>query len=112
MTTVTDFGNNTLHETKKGSNIVIEIMRNYNMVVHIIDFLYVILLEPVTVEELEAETEQLRSVVTCLMCEENDANCLYLPCAHHRLCIQCSANITECPICLRQIHSKVKTFMS
>lgn len=68
--------------------------------------------EPQTEEELETETELLRSVVKCLMCEENDANCLYLPCAHHRLCVECSTNISLCPICQRKIHNKVKTFMS
>ena len=63
-------------------------------------------------EELQAETEQLRSVIKCLRCEENDANCLFLQCAHHRLCVQCSSDVTICPICEKKIVNKVKTFMS
>lgn len=62
--------------------------------------------------QLIEETGKLRSIVKCLTCEEADANCLYLPCAHHRLCIQCSANVVICPMCGKRVHHKVKTYMS
>ena len=81
-----------------------------NFYIPIISLVY---LEPErTVEEVLEETEKLRSVIKCLQCEENDANCLFLPCAHHRLCVACSADVSVCPICSKNVVHKVKTFMS
>lgn len=68
--------------------------------------------EPETLTELIDETEKLRSVIKCAKCKQNDANCLFLPCAHHMLCMPCSANISTCIRCDKRIKKRIKTFMS
>ncbi|XP_052809812.1 uncharacterized protein LOC128238202 isoform X2 [Mya arenaria] len=62
-------------------------------------------------EELLEENKRLKHMLTCFICQNNPVNALFLPCTHHRLCIDCSYDLKECPVCLRPIKEKIKTFM-
>lgn len=35
----------------------------------------------------------------CVICCDQDKDCVYLPCKHNTACIKCSKNLKECPIC-------------
>lgn len=35
----------------------------------------------------------------CVICCEQDKDCVYMPCKHNTACIKCSKNLKECPIC-------------
>ncbi|XP_052809824.1 uncharacterized protein LOC128238207 isoform X2 [Mya arenaria] len=62
-------------------------------------------------EELLQENKRLKDMLTCFICQNNPVNALFLPCTHHRLCLDCSYDLKECPVCLRAIKEKIKTFM-
>jgi len=35
----------------------------------------------------------------CVICYDQDKDCVYMPCKHNAACIKCSKNLKECPIC-------------
>jgi len=35
----------------------------------------------------------------CVICCDQDKDCVYMPCKHNAACIKCSKNLKECPIC-------------
>mgnify|MGYP002344513415 CR=1 FL=1 len=39
----------------------------------------------------------------CIICYENDKDCVYMPCKHNTACIRCSKNLRDCPICRNKI---------
>jgi hypothetical protein len=40
---------------------------------------------------------------SCIICFENDKDCVYMPCKHNTACIKCSKNLRDCPICRNKI---------
>ncbi|XP_052808885.1 E3 ubiquitin-protein ligase XIAP-like [Mya arenaria] len=73
-------------------------------------------LEAVTVDTPESileENARLKHILKCQRCNVNNVNALFLPCAHHRLCMDCASkyDVTVCPVCDRPIREIVKTFM-
>lgn len=58
------------------------------------------------------ENRQLKHIIKCMVCCENDSNILFLPCTHHRMCDVCAKNINVCPVCKKKISEKIRTFMS
>ncbi|WAR07970.1 XIAP-like protein [Mya arenaria] len=74
-------------------------------------------LEAVTVDTPESileENARLKHILKCQRCNDNNVNALFLPCAHHRMCMDCASkyDVTVCPICDRPIREIVKTFMA
>ena len=65
-----------------------------------------------TVEDIVKETEHLRSIIQCTECGKNESNCLFLPCAHHIMCVSCAEEIEKCTKCNKTISHKIKTYMS
>ncbi|XP_053406845.1 baculoviral IAP repeat-containing protein 3-like [Mercenaria mercenaria] len=66
-------------------------------------------------EDLKAiaeENNKLSQMVFCMLCVTGEADILFLPCSHHRICHKCSVGITDCPVCGKFIQEKVKTFRS
>eukprot|EP00566_Odontella_aurita_P015936 CAMPEP_0113578702 /NCGR_PEP_ID=MMETSP0015_2-20120614/29642_1 /TAXON_ID=2838 /ORGANISM="Odontella" /LENGTH=284 /DNA_ID=CAMNT_0000482565 /DNA_START=177 /DNA_END=1031 /DNA_ORIENTATION=- /assembly_acc=CAM_ASM_000160 len=35
----------------------------------------------------------------CILCYENSIDCVITPCGHQICCLECSANLTACPVC-------------
>jgi len=60
----------------------------------------------------EEENERLKEMLMCRHCETNQVNCLFLPCTHHKLCINCAKKVDMCPVCGRDIQDKIRTYMS
>lgn len=42
---------------------------------------------------------------TCIVCVENKAVCVFLPCGHFKFCMGCSKKLTTCPECRAEIIS-------
>ena len=63
-------------------------------------------------EDIVKETEFLRRNIHCSGCGMNESNCLFLPCAHHIMCVICAEDIAKCPKCSKSISHKIKTYMS
>ncbi|WAR07841.1 DIAP2-like protein [Mya arenaria] len=64
-------------------------------------------------ESIFEENSRLKHILKCQRCNVNNVNALFLPCAHHRMCMKCASkyDVTVCPICDRPIREIVKTFM-
>ncbi|XP_060588564.1 baculoviral IAP repeat-containing protein 3-like [Ruditapes philippinarum] len=58
------------------------------------------------------ENQRLKSIVYCMICRKNTVNALFLPCAHHELCMTCADPFDTCPVCHRVIREKIRTFMA
>ncbi|KAH3741167.1 hypothetical protein DPMN_047887 [Dreissena polymorpha] len=58
------------------------------------------------------ENKRLRSMSTCDKCKTNQSNALFLPCAHHVMCIDCARDLKLCPVCNRKVDETIRTFMS
>ncbi|KAL4225551.1 Protein DETOXIFICATION 47 [Mactra antiquata] len=54
---------------------------------------------------------RLKNFLICCVCDKNEANALFLPCAHHNTCVKCSEAITTCPSCNRPVKQTIKTYM-
>jgi len=63
-------------------------------------------------ESAVTENERLKSVYLCMVCKTNIINALFVPCKHHKLCMECANNFTHCPVCGGIISQTMKTFMS
>ncbi|XP_053392203.1 baculoviral IAP repeat-containing protein 8-like isoform X2 [Mercenaria mercenaria] len=57
------------------------------------------------------ENLRLKSLIICMSCGKNKVNALFIPCTHHRLCMECAEPLTECPVCRRNIRQKIRTFL-
>ena len=47
---------------------------------------------------------------SCVICCENDKDCVYMPCKHNAACIKCSKNLKECPICRLKIDDYIRIY--
>ncbi|XP_053397269.1 putative inhibitor of apoptosis isoform X3 [Mercenaria mercenaria] len=74
-------------------------------------------------EQIESQTElhknetpreenvRLKSMLFCMTCGINAVNALFLPCTHHRMCMDCAKQVSQCPVCDRNIRQKIKTYL-
>ncbi|XP_052809254.1 uncharacterized protein LOC128237713 [Mya arenaria] len=60
------------------------------------------------------ENSRIKNILKCQRCNVNNVNALFLPCAHHRMCMDCARkyDVTVCFVCERPIREIIKTFMS
>ncbi|KAH3746377.1 hypothetical protein DPMN_180784 [Dreissena polymorpha] len=58
------------------------------------------------------ENQRLKSLLLCMRCKSKEANVLFLPCAHHRMCTECARGIEKCPVCQQTIQTSVQTFLT
>ncbi|XP_052222882.1 uncharacterized protein LOC127838882 isoform X1 [Dreissena polymorpha] len=64
-----------------------------------------------TEDGLLVENTRLKGIMMCCLCRKNQVNILFLPCTHHKFCLECSRAIQTCPICKRTIKDKIRTYM-
>ncbi|XP_053396589.1 baculoviral IAP repeat-containing protein 7-A-like isoform X2 [Mercenaria mercenaria] len=57
------------------------------------------------------ENQRLKSYIICMSCGRNNVNALFLPCTHHRMCMECAERITHCPVCKKYIRQKIRTYL-
>ena len=62
--------------------------------------------------EAAAVIKQLEQLKICKVCDKNNSDVLFLPCAHLCCCTDCSKSLKQCPVCKREVCEKVKTYMS
>ncbi|XP_045214393.2 E3 ubiquitin-protein ligase XIAP-like [Mercenaria mercenaria] len=63
-------------------------------------------------EALAEENDRLSKHVYCMLCVTGEADILFLPCTHHRICHECACDVIYCPVCNVYIQEKVKTYRS
>lgn len=59
-----------------------------------------------------APIEEKCSQNTCVICYENEKDCVYQPCNHNAGCIRCSKGLKECPICRKRIEDFIRIYRS
>ncbi|WAR08334.1 BIR7A-like protein [Mya arenaria] len=64
-----------------------------------------------TPEDMLEENVKLKLMLKCSKCRTNQVDALFLPCAHHRMCVQCAKDVQLCPICDRPVLEILRTFM-
>ncbi|XP_052240081.1 uncharacterized protein LOC127850802 isoform X3 [Dreissena polymorpha] len=57
------------------------------------------------------QNQRLKSILLCHLCHKNQVNALFLPCTHHKYCMDCTQHKDSCPDCGRAIKEKIRTFM-
>ncbi|XP_053396476.1 baculoviral IAP repeat-containing protein 8-like [Mercenaria mercenaria] len=63
-------------------------------------------------ETLMEENMRLKSLIICMTCGRNAVNTLFIPCTHHRMCMECAEPLTQCPVCQRHIRQKIRTYLA
>ena len=48
------------------------------------------------------------SQLTCKICWESVVGIIFLPCSHLVCCVQCSAAMTQCPVCRTRVAGTIK----
>jgi hypothetical protein len=46
----------------------------------------------------------------CIICEDNAAIIMFMPCNHLAYCKQCSELLTECSLCKRKIDHRIRVY--
>jgi len=60
--------------------------------------------------KMQEQSLLIKQLRTCIICEENTVNLVFLPCAHKVCCDSCGESITRCPECETHIQGTVKIF--
>ena len=69
-----------------------------------------------TLEELRDHLEHCKRVPSptpkkrCVICYKRERQYVVAPCGHYKLCKDCVAKVTQCPICRTHIVHRVKVF--
>eukprot|EP00761_Pharyngomonas_kirbyi_P008423 gb/GECH01008434.1/.p1 GENE.gb/GECH01008434.1/~~gb/GECH01008434.1/.p1 ORF type:complete len:1012 (+),score=312.14 gb/GECH01008434.1/:1-3036(+) len=66
-------------------------------------------------ERLQEQLEREKEATTCIICETERINVVFIPCGHNVMCEDCNRNHElqgnkHCPICRQDITQRVKTF--
>ncbi|XP_052222869.1 uncharacterized protein LOC127838878 isoform X2 [Dreissena polymorpha] len=67
---------------------------------------------PQSNETLMLQNQRLKNLLLCHLCHTNQVNALFLPCTHHKYCLDCTQHRDICPDCGRPINQTIRTFMS
>ncbi|XP_052238123.1 putative inhibitor of apoptosis isoform X1 [Dreissena polymorpha] len=67
---------------------------------------------PFPTERLLEENQRLKNMLLCHLCYNNSVNALFLPCTHHKYCMECTEHIDRCPHCNRSIKERIRTYMT
>ncbi|KAH3736594.1 uncharacterized protein LOC127851656 isoform X3 [Dreissena polymorpha] len=57
------------------------------------------------------QNQRLKDLLMCHICHKNQANALFLPCTHHKYCLECTQHSDMCPDCGRPIKQRIRTYM-
>ncbi|XP_060065407.1 inhibitor of apoptosis protein-like [Ylistrum balloti] len=67
--------------------------------------------EMMEVLSLQNEVEEMKQMLMCSVCEENEVTIAFLPCGHLVCCFQCAPAMITCPKCNKLVEGKVKVFL-
>lgn len=48
--------------------------------------------------------------LNCIICCDKQIQIVFVPCGHQLACLECSRQITDCPMCRKKIEQKIRTF--
>jgi hypothetical protein len=57
-------------------------------------------------QTLQEENSVLKERFRCIICLENECNCVLTACGHAAFCENCIKNVTKCPLCRKDIIGK------
>lgn len=52
----------------------------------------------------------VRGKFNCIVCYEKEKQCLFQPCHHYVVCLNCSEKLDKCPVCNTNIDEKIKVY--
>ena len=58
------------------------------------------------------EEDKQQHTNTCVICSDNEIECVFIPCGHAMTCEGCSTKIDVCSICRKGIDNRIKIFIS
>lgn len=61
---------------------------------------------------LEEENRRLKEARLCKICMDEEVGVVFVPCGHLVTCVNCAANVQDCPMCRKPIKATVRTFLS
>ena len=64
------------------------------------------------VKILEAKVKQHEETKRCKVCLDKPSGMVFIPCGHLCTCIECAANLEQCPVCRSKIEKSVVTYLS
>lgn len=62
------------------------------------------------VEEVSSKLKDLQDSNMCVVCCENQINCVVLPCGHKTFCYRCVYQYQDCPVCRTSISRIVRCY--
>ena len=63
-------------------------------------------------QSLLEENRQLKELMICKICMENEASIAMLPCGHLCCCTDCAPAMRKCPICRQFVKGTVRTWLA
>jgi hypothetical protein len=60
--------------------------------------------------DLTRQLEEEKEKQQCIICFNDECNCVLLPCRHQTLCSSCAEQVTDCPICRTAIEQRINVF--
>ena len=63
-------------------------------------------------QSLLEENRQLKDLMICKICMENEASIAMLPCGHLCCCTDCAPAMRKCPICRQFVKGTVRTWLA
>ncbi|KXS13312.1 hypothetical protein M427DRAFT_58836 [Gonapodya prolifera JEL478] len=55
-------------------------------------------------------TSEAQKGETCIICWDRSRTAVFAPCGHHAACVECSKELTLCPVCRTKVRSVVRYF--
>lgn len=62
--------------------------------------------------EMMQSPKNYDGTMNCAVCYENDRDVVFIPCKHNVVCIKCSKNIKQCPVCRIKINDIIRIYKS
>eukprot|EP00658_Telonema_sp_P-2_P056658 TRINITY_DN45117_c0_g1_i1.p2 TRINITY_DN45117_c0_g1~~TRINITY_DN45117_c0_g1_i1.p2 ORF type:complete len:182 (+),score=51.80 TRINITY_DN45117_c0_g1_i1:196-741(+) len=62
-------------------------------------------------QELQVEKELLEDRALCCVCMSNPCSVVLMPCAHLCSCVDCVKQLSQCPLCRKDIANHIQTYI-
>ena len=65
-----------------------------------------------TFDQLIKENRKLKEDRICIVCKNEQANRMFLPCSHLKVCEKCSPALEKCYFCKKRIRGVVSVYFA
>lgn len=62
------------------------------------------------VDELSGKLKEMQDADVCLVCCENQVNCVLLGCGHKVFCYRCAFQFQDCPVCRCKVDRIIRCY--